>query len=125
MDTILVLGAIFVAITLISFYIAYLYGRKTKRFRWREYIAIVIWPIVAVAGFAYFIDTKVLSLFVTSAVFGFVLEYILGLTYHKALNKRLWSYDRLSVGGYTSLLTLPIWGIAGVVFWFLSKMVGL
>lgn len=125
MDKIILLGSIFILINLLGFYLAYLYGRKTKQFRWSEYIAIILLPIIGVIAFAYFVDVKILSLFIISSFFGFVLEYLLGLTCHKTLNKRLWEYNRLSVGGYTSLLSIPIWGVVGVTFWFLSKIVGL
>jgi len=124
-DNLSLLGFIFTIITFAGFYTAYLYGRKTKYFKWREYIAIIIWPILSVLALTYFVDVKILSLFFVSSFVGFALEYILGFAYHKTLNKRLWEYRRLSIGKYTSFLTLPIWGIAGVFFWFLSKMVGL
>jgi len=119
------LGVIFLGITLTGFYLAYLYGRKTKIFVWKEYIAILIWPTLLVLTLAYFIDKNIIILFLISSIIGFCLEYLLGLTYHKTLNKRLWRYDKFSVKGYTSWLTLPIWGIAGVIFWFLSKIAGL
>jgi len=124
-DKIILLGFIFILITFTGFYAAYLYGRKTKEFKWSEYAAIMIWPILFVVALAYFIDMRIVSLFIVSIFVGFVLEYILGFTYHKVLNRRLWTYGRLSIGGYTSLLTLPMWGVAGVIFWFISKMVGL
>lgn len=125
MNKIVILGSIIIFMDLLGFYLAYLYGRKIKQFRWSEYIAIILWPVIGVIVFAYLIDVKILSLFVISSFAGFLLEYLLGLTYHKTLNKKLWEYNRLSVGGYTSLLTIPIWGVVGVVFWFLSKIVGL
>lgn len=121
----ILLGFVFLIITLVGFYVAYLYGRKTKEFKWSEYIAIMIWPILFVVALAYFIDTRVIGLFIVSTFIGFALEYILGFTYHKVLNKRLWTYERLNIGGYTSLLTLPMWGVAGVIFWFISKIIGL
>lgn len=125
MDNLIIIGFVFLLITLIGFYLAYLYGKKTKRFRWSEYIAILIWPILFVLFLAYFINVRILSLFLLSSFVGFVLEYIVGLVYHKTLNKRLWHYERLSINGYTSLLSIPIWGVAGVTFWFLSKIIGL
>lgn len=124
-DNFIIFGSIFILIMLVGFYLAYLYGRKTKRFRWSEYIAIIILPIISIFVFAYLIDMKILIFFIMSCFVGFILEYILGLTYHKTLNKRLWVYDRFSIQGYTSLLTIPIWGIAGVAGWFLAKIVGL
>lgn len=119
------LGFIFLLVNLIGFYLAYLYGHKTKNFRWSEYFAIIIWPVVCIFALAYIYGPQVLSLFIFSSFLGFFFEYIIGLTYEKTLNKRLWEYKKFSVGGHTSLLSIPMWGIAGVIFWFLSKMVGL
>jgi uncharacterized membrane protein len=121
----IILGFIFLIVNLIGFYLAYLYGYKTKKFRWREYIAIIILPVASVFSLALLYGDKIISLYVLSCAIGFFLEYVIGLTYEKTLNKKLWVYKRLSVRGYTSLLSVPIWGVAGVVFWFLSKMVGL
>jgi len=120
-----ILGFIFILIMLIGFYLAYLYGRRTKKFRWSEYFAIISLPIIFIIIFAYFINVKIIILFFISSLFGFLLEYIIGLTYHKALNKKLWTYDRLSFKGYNSFLSVPLWGIAGVSFWLLSKVLGL
>jgi len=125
MNKITILGSIIILLDLIGFYLAYLYGRKTKYFLWREYLAILIFPLIGVLAFALLIDIKVLILFIVSSFVGFILEYILGLTYYKTLNKRLWKYDRLNLSGYTSWLSLPFWGIAGVTFWFFAKVVGL
>ena len=125
MDQLTILGFILIIICFIGFYLAYLYGHKTKRFRWSEYIAITIWPLLAILVLAFFINIKILLLFVISSFIGFVLEYLAGLIYHKTLNKKLWEYKRLSLKGYTSLLTIPIWGFMGVLFWFLAKMIGL
>ncbi|MBI4709185.1 MAG: hypothetical protein HY764_03220 [Candidatus Portnoybacteria bacterium] len=125
MDKIKILGLVFLSVSLLGFYLAYLYGRRTKKFRWSEYIAIIITPFIFVLALAYFVDIKILGLFAISAVVGFSLEYLCGLTYHKTLNRRLWRYERFSVGGYTSLLTIPMWGISGVIFWFLGKLIGI
>ena len=112
-DTLSFLWGAFLIIILTGFFLAYLYGKKTKRFRWSEYFAIIIWPILAIFAFAYFIDIKIINLFIASSVFGFVFEYIAGLAYHKTLGKKLWEYNRFNLHGYTSLLSLPLWGIVG------------
>lgn len=124
-DKLAVIGFIFLVLTLVGFYLAYLYGHKTKKFRWSEYFAIIFWPLLFVLFLSYSVDSKILGLFIVGSAVGFVLEYILGLTYYKVLNQKLWRYNRLSINGYTSLLSIPIWGIACVIFWFLSKIVGL
>lgn len=125
MERFVLLGSILLAIVLAGFYGAYHYGRRTKRFRWSEYLAIVIWPILAILVLSYLIDIRVLTLFFVSCGVGFLLEYLVGLTYHKTLNQRLWTYNRSSIHGYTSLLSIPLWGVVGVAFWFLGKMIGL
>lgn len=111
--------------SIIGIYGAYLFGKKTRKFRWSEYIALLFVPVVAALSLSYFYGTKLIYFFVASSLIGFLLEYSIGLAYHKTLNKRLWTYDRLGVHGYTSLLTFPMWGIAGVVFWLIAGSFGL
>jgi hypothetical protein len=119
------LGLFFFILTLIGFYLAYLYGHRTKRFRWSEYCLIIIWPALFVVILAIRIDIEVLKLFIISCIAGFGLEYSLGFIYHQVLNRRLWVYKKFSVNGYTSWLVLPVWGIVGVIFWYLGKGMGL
>jgi len=114
------LGFIFIAICFLGFYLAYLYGRKTRKFRWSEYLAIIILPLFCVAYLSIFVDLRILNLFLLSGFVGFLLEYAVGLTFHKTLNIRLWEYKFYSIDGYTSLLTIPVWSIAGIVFWLFS-----
>lgn len=121
----IVLGLIFIVVCLAGCYLAYLYGHKTKRFRWGEYIAIIIWPILCVVAMAILIDYRALILFIVSSFIGFMLEWFIGFIYFKVLNKRLWKYKRFSVGGHTSFLSIPMWGVAGVIFWYISKTIGM
>ena len=119
------LAFVFLVVCFLGFYLAYLYGHKTRRFRWREYFALIFLPIGCVVYLAISVNILILNMFLVSAFVGFLLEYIIGLAYHKSLNKRLWKYHKFSVDGYTSLLSIPIWGIGGVVFWLISEMLGL
>ncbi|MBI2514748.1 hypothetical protein HYV91_00960 [Candidatus Wolfebacteria bacterium] len=125
MNNLITTGFIFITLTLGGFYLAYRYGKNTKKIRWNEYLALIIIPILAVLTLSYLFNERILALFLISAFVGTLLEYLIGLAYHKTLNQRLFTYNRLSMGGYTSLLSIPIWGVAGVMFWFISKMVGL
>lgn len=106
-------------------YCAYLYGRKTKAFKWREYFALIAAPVTGSLGLAHFYGQKVIYFFLVACVAGFILEYTIGIAYHKTLNRRLWTYGKYNVGGYTSLLTFPLWGVAGIVFWLLARLIGL
>lgn len=115
----LILGSI------VGIYLAYLYGRKTKQFRWSEYFALLCVPVLGSLGLSFFYGSKIIYFFVICSLVGFILEYVIGEAYHKTLNKRLWTYGKYSVNGYTSLLTFPMWGIAGIVFWLLAHSIGL
>lgn len=124
-DQLTIIGAIFLGVTLLGFYLAYLYGHHRKSFKWDEYIAIIFFPVVFVFVLASYIGSKIIALFVISAMVGETFEYIAALAYHKTIHRQLWEYKVMSIHGYTSLLNIPMWGICGVMFWFLSKMVGL
>ena len=101
------------------------YGRKTARFRWSEYAALIIFPTGSVLWLAYRYGTVVFSLYVASAVFGTLAEWVLGWTYHRTLGSRLWEYKRFSISGYTSILSMPFWGITGIIFILLAKILGI
>ncbi|MCK4918407.1 MAG: hypothetical protein KAS02_01320 [Candidatus Pacebacteria bacterium] len=119
------ISIISIIIIFLGFYLAYLYGRKTKQFKWSEYISLVTPPTLIVFIYLYLEGINILKLYIISAIIGSILEYVLGLAYHKTLNKQLWTYNRLSLHGYTSLLSLPFWGAGGILFWRLSVLVGL
>lgn len=121
----LMISAIAFLIVVAGFYLSYLYGRKTKEFHWSEYVALMSGPLLAVFFVGYLVGVKVLYLFLLSMGVGFILEYVLGLAYHKILNRRLWTYKKYNLGGYTSYLTLPMWGVAGIVFYLIILTVGL
>jgi uncharacterized membrane protein len=124
-NKITILGPVIILMDLAGFYLAYLYGHRTKNFLWRKYLAILAFPIAGVFIFSVLINIKVLILFVISSLVGFAFEYIIGLTYHKTIHEKLWSYGRLNINEYTSLLSVPFWGIAGIVFWLIVELISL
>src|SRR5579864_1039649 len=87
------------AISIIGTYLAYLYGRHTKQFRWSEYWALLAAPLGVSLYLIYSSGIKLFYFFVASMLIGFALEYGLGRAYHLVLNKRLWTYSRYKVGG--------------------------
>src|ERR1700683_132689 len=97
--------AILLMVSVIGVYLAYLYGRKTKRFRWSEYFALICVPVLGSLALSFFYGIKIFYFFIASSIVGFLLEYVIGKAYHKTLNRRLWTYGKYSVEGYTSLLT--------------------
>ncbi len=125
MDKIVALGFICSTICLIGFYLAYTYGHKTKKFKWSEYFLIIIWPLISIAILSVYIDQLIIKLFLVSMIAGMFFEYFLGFIYEKTLNQKLWKYNKFSISGYTSLLSIPLWGVAGVIFWSLGQIIGL
>ena len=49
-------------------------------------------------------------LFFFFAVIGTILEYLLGKFLHLVEGRRVWVYQYLAIGQYTSWLSLPYWG---------------
>ncbi len=97
------------------------YGRKTRGFNWREYLMLLLLPLAGVFWLTRELGMFVITLYVLSAVGGTFLEWLLGFAYHRAAGVRLWRYNRLSLGGYTSILSVPFWGLAGIFFLLLAK----
>lgn len=106
-----------------GFFLSYLYGRHTKDFRWREYVAMLIAPILGTLGLTYFLGFRPIEVFLICCFVGPALEWLLGIFYHKTIGARLWIYERYPwPGGYTSFLAMPIWGIGLVFIWLFLKL---
>jgi uncharacterized membrane protein len=119
------LATAFSLLSLLGAGAALLYGRKTKKFLWREYLALLAVPLLCTLYLVFFVERNLTFMFFFSAVVGFTAEFFLGFFYHKVLGKRLWTYSRMSVGGYTSFLSIPFWGLGGIAFWLTAKLSGL
>ena len=105
-----------------GFFFAYLYGKKTKRFLWREYIALLAAPLLGIIGLTLFMGIPPLLVFFTGLVVGPLLEWFVGWLYHRVLGIRLWIYERYPLPGrYTSYLTIPMWGFGIVFLWLIVR----
>ena len=110
----------------VGFCFAYWYGRRTRKFYWSEYLALVGVPVAGCLALALLYGKGVVYLFFLSAGVGLLLEYSAGLAYHLVLHERLWTYGKFALKGrYTSVLVLPMWGVGGVISWLIAKSVGL
>jgi len=63
-----------------------------------------------------------LFVFALFAFWGTLLEGLVGFSYHMIVGQRLWTYHRYGIYGYTSLLSVPIWGLLGILMWFLARV---
>ena len=95
---------------------------KKQHFSWWRYTLFFGVPLVTVATvlFSFKYEHSALAMFVWFAVVCTFMEWLVGFTYHRVVGKRLWTYDKFNIGGYTSWLSVPIWGILGLVMWFLT-----
>lgn len=108
-----------------GWYMAWVWGRNTRKFRWSEYFMYLGGPLIAVALIAIKYGPQVYTLFLMSAVVGFTIEYVLGSTWHAVQSERLWHYKKYSLKGYSSYLMIPLYGVAGVCYFLLANLLGL
>ncbi len=95
---------------------------KENHFTFRKYIFLLLFPFIATFTIAYLEGWAPLVVFVVFSFIGTLLEGLVGFSYHKVVGQRLWTYHKYSLTGYTSLLSIPLWGMAGVLFWLLARI---
>lgn len=112
----------YLAINIVGFFFVYLYGRHTKKFLWKEYFAILVPPIVGLFGLVSFMGLTPLYVFAVSSLIGPIIEWSVGLMFHKILGAHLWIYERYPLPGrYTSWLTIPLWGFGLEIVWLVLR----
>lgn len=94
---------------------------KRNRFRLGRYFFLLAFPLLATLFALYAQGVSAAYAFLLFAVAGTALEWLVGSAFHRVVGQRLWTYHRYSMGGYTSWLSVPLWGMAGVPFLLLVK----
>lgn len=112
------------AVSLLMILVAYLYGRKTKEWKWSEYFVLSLAPLAGLTFLIYLDGFKMILFFLACCLGGFCAEFFLGFFGEKILGQKMWIYQKFSVLGYTSLLSLPFWGGLGLAFWILGRLFG-
>jgi uncharacterized membrane protein len=106
-----------------------LYRKLTKKkyrinhFAFSRYIYLLLMPIIGVISSWYLVGSSIITIFITFSLIGPFFEWIIGYAYNSIVGQRLWTYHRYAVNGYTSLLTIPFWGLGGVLFYFLARII--
>jgi len=95
---------------------------RTHHFSFSRYVYLLIFPLVAWILLIFRVGIQLFYIFFAFAFLGTLIEWLIGYFYHHIVGQRLWTYHRLSLGGYTSLLSIPLWGLAGALFWLLSRV---
>lgn len=95
---------------------------KIKKFNIIRYLFLLLFPILGIILMVYRSGMVMAIVFAAFSISGMVIEGLIGFAYHQILGHRLWTYHRLDLSGYTSLLSVPLWGMAGVLFWLLARI---
>ena len=100
-------------------------GKKLKEhhYSFSRYLYLLLFPITAVlvSYFRLGNDNTIFTIFFSFAMVGTFLEWLVGFSYNKIMGVRLWSYYKYPINAYTSVLSIPLWGLAGVMFWIFAK----
>lgn len=101
------------------------YRKKFKKYNYKfsRYLFYLFFPLLALLFSLFFTGTKVIHVFFVFSILGTFLEWLAGFAYHMVMGQRLWTYHRFSLTTYTSWLSVPLWGIAGVFFWLLKEFI--
>lgn len=80
---------------------------------------LVLTTIVLVAEEA---GLTLVSAFLLFSGLGMVLEWLVGFSYHKIVGQKLWTYHLYTITEYSSLISVFIWGLTGVLFLFFAQI---
>ncbi len=96
---------------------------RVVHFKLSRYLFLLSVPVLAVLVMSLTVSVSILKYFLIFAVLGTVLEYCIGFSYQTVVGQRLWVYNKYSIAGHTSLLSVPLWGLCGALIYLLSKTV--
>ncbi len=106
------------AMCLVDFFVS---PRRT--FRTSRLLMLLVVPVLGCLGLTYFFGTTFVVFFFASCLVGTMFEYVFGFAFHRVLGEHFWKYDRMSIGGYTSVLAPPLWGVGGSIFFVLAHYI--
>ena len=94
---------------------------QENSFSYLQYSLFLIPPILGLVILTMQVGFNPLKMYLIFIVIGPIIEWFLGYLFDLFFGERLWTYHRLNISKYTSWLSLPFWGNAGVLFWLLAK----
>ena len=95
---------------------------KKHHYSFGKYVYFLVLPILIVLYFTKGNELNFMGVFIGFAVLGTLAEWVIGFFYHMIVGQRLWTYHRYSITGYTSFLSIPIWGLSGLIFSLFIKI---
>jgi hypothetical protein len=95
---------------------------KEHHYAFGKYVFFLSFPLLALLVIFYLTGQTTINVFLIFSFFGTILEWCIGYAYYQVVGQRLWTYHRYSIGSFTSFLSIPVWGLGGVMFWLLAKV---
>ena len=95
---------------------------KNHHYSFGKYIYFLILPILVVFYFIQGSKLNLIAVLLSFSLLGTLAEWLIGFFYHKIVGQRLWTYHRYSITNYTSWLSMPLWGIAGLIFYLFIQI---
>lgn len=95
---------------------------KENHFKIGKYFFFLFFPIVASVIMMFLSGIRIVYVFLVFSVIGTFCEWLIGFVYHKVIGQRLWTYHRYSITKYTSILSIPLWGFAGILLYLLVNV---
>lgn len=96
---------------------------KEHHFTFGKYLFLLLGPLMGTGLLISQGNLVLINVFLTFSIVGTFIEYAIGFFYHGIIGQRLWTYHRYPIGNrYTSFLSIPFWGLGGILFWLLAKV---
>lgn len=95
---------------------------KEHHFVLGKYVVSLLFPILAIIIIYSRLGSSIIYTFFASAILGTFLEWLCGWWFYHIMGTRLWTYHRYSITKYTSFLSIPLWGLAGIFFLLIVKL---
>ncbi|TSC62028.1 MAG: Uncharacterized protein Greene041614_762 [Parcubacteria group bacterium Greene0416_14] len=90
--------------------------RRRYHFSMFRYVFLLLFPSIGLFILMKHIGVSIVGgIFLLSCIAGTILEWCIGCSYHAIVGQRLWTYHRSSLAGYTSLLSIPLWGLGSYI----------
>jgi hypothetical protein len=118
----LVAGGVLLEVVLFKLFLSFVRSRLSADFILLKYCYLLSIPLLAVLVIMQRTGTVVLYVFFITSLVGTLFEFLAGFAYKRVTGERLWTYHRYTVSEYTSMLSLPMWGLAGVLLWLLARV---
>lgn len=95
---------------------------KKHHYSFAKYIYFLILPILVILYFIQDSQLNLIAILLSFSLFGTLAEWLIGFFYHRIVGQRLWTYHRYSITSYTSFLSIPMWGLSGLIFYLFIQI---